>query len=145
MNGETMPTEHAHHRDGDSVGYVSRAEYSSLDRLVRGNGQPGIVQKLDRIVGWVERQEGLEEAKRGARSRAKWVFGIVLTVFIGLGGWAFNHIWGIVAPPAGAIIQEYWEHHPAAKIRQKSISGSIDPAYAENKQDAGIPATVRTQ
>ena len=116
---------------------ISSDMFWSLYRTVNGNGQPGVVQKLDRIIGYVERQEGMEAARRGARARAKWVFGLVLTVFLALTGWGFNHLWAVVEPPAAAIIKDYWEHHPEARglpqPQQKNSSGIDNSAYSMNR------------
>jgi len=129
--------------DCDKVGRgnaLMECPYSAtITRVVKqldGNGQPGVVQQIQEIHQWVSRQEGKEEAEAvakadalilaagnerkaaRARSLAKWVAGAVFTCLITLFGWMGHGVWVLIAPPAGAIIREYWERHPDSKPPQ---------------------------
>jgi hypothetical protein len=95
--------------------------FNRLDREVNGNGQPGMAQKIDKIVAYVEYQEGMEEAMREVRKKAKdtrklilWILGIAISGATTVTGWGVHHLWSVIEPPAAAIIEEYWAHHPQA-------------------------------
>ena len=102
-----------------------------FDHQINGNAQPGVVQQISKIAAYVERQEGKEEAFEIARQRAKdtrkliiWILGIILSAVGSLVSWGAVHLWYVIEPPAAAIIEEYWEHHPQAVNRQKGIVDS---------------------
>ena len=134
-----------------------QADISRLDRQMNGNGQPGVVALVTKIAAWVERKEGEEEGeakaketaivlaakneKKAARSR-RIIRGIAVAV-LGLLGWAGKQVWDVVSPPAAAIIEEYYEHHPRAVHHgyfdappQPGVSASRQPA-----QDSNLPLT----
>jgi hypothetical protein len=104
-----------------------------IDRQVNGNGQPGIVQQIGEIHDWVTYQRGLEEGMVKARRRAKVTANIVRAIGVALLGflsWAGKEAWDVVAPPAAAIIREYWDHHPSLATPPKL--GQSEPATAHN-------------
>ena len=104
-----------------------------IDRQVNGNGQQGIVQQIGEIHGWVTYQKGLEEGMVKARARAKRTARIVMAIagaMLPLVGWVGKQAWEVVAPPAAAIIREYWEHHPSLSTPPKL--GQSEPDTARN-------------
>lgn len=103
----------------------------NLDHQLNGDARPGIVDQIETIVAYVNRQNGKEEAFAEARQRAKdtrkliiWILGIILSAVGTLAGWGAVHLWNVVEPPAAAIIEEYWKNHPQAVERQKGIMHS---------------------
>ena len=122
---------------------VLEGAVNTIDKALNGqDNQDGIVQQVAHIVAYVKYQEGLEAGARAARKRAIAVFIFALTTLGSLAGWGINHLWNIVAPPAAAIIEEYWEHHPQGKVAPKEIhppgSSAVYSVHNRAPQDAGI-------
>jgi hypothetical protein len=76
--------------------------------------------------------------KMGFVHGAAWVWSIVLTIVLGILGWGFTQ----AIPVFRAIMEDYYQHHPAAQI-QKYEPSSSNQVYADKgkPQDASLPAS----
>ena len=83
------------------------------------------------------------ERAKSARELQMWIAGGVCFLLLCISGWGINKIWNIVAPPAAAIIQEYWKNHPETRVVTHPQGAAEVYSSTYIHQDAGMPAEYR--
>ena len=64
--------------------------------------------------------------------------GIVLSAICVALGCCLAHLWNVIEPPAAAIIQEYWAHHPDAKSQPSDPIGMTVAPYTKSSNTIGL-------
>ena len=110
----------------------------NLDKVINGNGQPGIDQKVDAIIASLAEQRGASQASNDMRKRIIWVVGVVGTALCSVAGWGLHKAWDSLEPPAAAIVEDYWAHHPQSRVKPPEVTtGDNEPAQAKTNKNLG--------
>ena len=116
--------------------WASKEEFERLYKQVNGNGQPGMLQKLDEIHDYVTSRQGVDVHDDKRNKRRLILAGIAATLLAVPIGWCglqtekfFSDLY--------QITQE-WDQIHKGEVHQKSFFSHPDPAVSSTQQNSGI-------